>query len=156
MEPICLALSSLSLSVSLFFCLSARSSIYLNSVEATATWQLPVSCCCAGHLRLDSLTELRVESSLAKVTNAAWQEEAAASLVALAIIKSYFLLLFLLFSALLLPSSYVDSVQALTFMPSASASSSCAHNFYLCTLLPLSSAPAPIRTLLPGHIKCIL
>lgn len=69
-------------------------------------------------LRLDSLTKLREQKQLGKSYE--WKEAAGAS--ALSTIKSYFLLLLcpLLLLLLLSFSSYVDSVLALTFMPSAS------------------------------------
>lgn len=100
------------------FSRSGRSSIYLHFVwtakldsclsaaaDVAAPQQPPPNCNCNSDLT--PLTKLRAESSLAKVTNAAWQEAAAA---ALPTIKSYFLLLRLLFRLLLLLSSYVDPV----------------------------------------------
>lgn len=93
--------------------------LLLPSLATTAT-SAQLQLRLRSRLRLDSLTKLREQKQLGKSYE--WKEAAGAS--ALSTIKSYFLLLLLLcpFLLLLLLSfcSYVDSMLALTFMPSAS------------------------------------
>lgn len=116
--------------------------LLLPSLATTATSaQLQLQLRLRSRLRLDSLTKLREQKQLGKSYE--WKEAAGAS--ALSTIKSYFLLLLLLcpFLLLLSFSSYVDSVLALTFMPSASQLHPHAHIISTYVLCCTPNSPSP-------------